>query len=490
MSKEKSVGPGGYCLKTILLVWNRKKRLLIKLKEFYLRPFYVYRRLGGVYYVLFLDPITHRRSAYRSLRTTNKELAIERAYAMLAEVPQKKDNTSDIMNIISVLSKKTLSHEEGAMLQALILDKCPELRPALQAQAAVVAPVSAAIAINNTKKKTPLLSYIADFWDFEHSDYVQDKLAHGQRIGKRYCYEQINLLKYWKEFFTDDVTLEELTVAQLREFERYLQKRHENKELKNSNGKPIGPLSTITMKNIIKCGGTSFKWAVKQGYIATNPEAALTNYSTVSKERGILSTEEARDLFKHGQWEDERYMVASLLAMITGMRLGEIQALRQCDIGDDMIYVRRAWSPNDGLKCPKNGKERKVPLPPEVRNKLLNLVAKNPHKNMFAESDGFVFWGTMPDKPLVSNQITEGFKNALHSIGITEKMREERNIVFHSWRHFYATTIAHDVDEKHAQMVLGHETPAMTKHYADHQRAKDLEEMTTITNELYRNIMA
>ena len=455
-----------------------------------MKPFYIYQRGSGFYYADYYDPITHRRCARRSLETTDKNEATAKAWALLGNIPKNPTKPSDILNIISVLSKKTLSHEEGTMLQALILDKCPELRPALQAQAVAVAPGSAATAINTNKKKTPLLSYIANFWDYEKSDYVHDKLAHGQRIGKRHCYEQGNLVKYWREFFKEDVMLEDLTVVQLREFECYLQKRHENKELKNTNGKPIVPLSTMTMKNIIRCGGISFGWAVKQGYISMNPESALTNYSIVSKERGILSAEEARELFKHGQWEDERYRVASLLAMITGMRLGEIQALRRCDIGDDMIYVRRSWSSADGLKCPKNGKERKVPLPPEVRNELMKLVAKNPHKNMFAESDGFVFWGTMPDKPLVSNQITEGFKNALHSIGITEKMREERNIVFHSWRHFYATTMVHDVDEKHAQMVLGHETPAMTKHYADHQRAKDLEEMTNITNELYKKLMA
>ncbi|MCR4940777.1 MAG: tyrosine-type recombinase/integrase [Treponemataceae bacterium] len=457
-----------------------------------MRPFYIFKRAGNNYYAQFHDPVTHRCIAVRSMGTKNKEEALAKAWSMFSGIQKKEPQESEIMGIINTLSRKSYRLEEIAMLQTLIQTKYPELRPAVSAQSVTASTVPDILEHTAfiPQKKTPLLKYIADFWDFEKSDYVQDKLAHGQRIGKRHCYEQANLVKYWREFFTDDATLEELTVTQLREFERYLQKRHENTVLKNSNGKPITPLSTATMKNIIRCGGISFGWAVKQGYISSNPEDALTQYSTVSKERGILSAEEARELFKHGQWEDERYRVASLLAMITGMRLGEIQALRRCDIGDDMIYVRRAWSPVDGLKCPKNGKERKVPLPPEVRKELLDLVSKNPHKNMFAESDGFVFWGTMPDKPLVSNQITEGFKNALHSIGITEKMREERNIVFHSWRHFYATTIAHDVDEKHAQMVLGHETPAMTKHYADHQRAKDLEEMTSITNALYKKLMA
>lgn len=459
-----------------------------------MKPFYVYRRASGLYYALFIDPVTNSRCAYRSLNTTDKECALEKAYALLAEVPKKKKKHSEVMRLIAMLAERTITHDEGVLLQSLLLSKCPELRQAVSAPAVTATSVTTTTTTVTTaaasSRRTPLLAYIANFWDYKKSEYVQDKLAHGQRIGQRHCYEQENLVKYWREFFTEDDTLEDLNVTQLREFERYLQKRHETPGLKNANGKPVTPLSTSTMKNIIRCGGISFGWAVKQGYIATNPESGLTNYSSVTKERGILSAEEARDLFKLGTWEDERYRIASLVAMITGLRIGEIQGLRRCDIGDDMLYIRRAWSPVDGLKCPKNGKERKVPIPPEVRQELLKLVSQNPHKNMFAETNGFVFWGTMPDKPLVAHQITDGFKNALYTIGITEEMRAERNIVFHSWRHFYATTIVHDVDEKHAQMVLGHETPAMTKHYADHQRAKDLEEMTTITNDLYKRLMA
>lgn len=458
-----------------------------------MKPFYLYKRSGGLYYAEYNDPITGTRITVRSLETKDRETAIEKAYKLLLSIPKKK-TTSPVMDVIQMLSSKSMSSEEGALLQSLILSKCPELRMAVSAPAVTASSVTTITTTISepaaAKPKHPLLRYISHFWDYKKSEYVQDKLAHGQRIGQRHCYEQSNLVKYWREFFTEDITLEELTVNHLREFERYLQKRHETPGIKNANGKPVHALSTTTMKNIIRCGGISFVWAVKQGYIAKNPEDALTNYSTASKERGILSVEEARDLFKLGTWEDERYRVASLVAMITGLRIGEIQGLRRCDIGDDMLYIRRAWSPVDGLKCPKNGKERKVPIPPEVRQELLKLVSQNPHKNMFAETNGFVFWGTMPDKPLVSNQITEGFKKALYSIGITEEMRAERNIVFHSWRHFYATTMVHDVDEKHAQMVLGHETPAMTKHYADHQRAKDLEEMTTITNNLYKKLMA
>lgn len=455
-----------------------------------MRPFYLFKRAGNIYYAQFQDSVTHRRCAVRSMGTNNKEEALARAWAMVAESPRKQTAPSDVMNFIALLTDKSYQVEELLMLQKLMESKYPELKRTMAVSATMVTGQTEELSAGAPQRKTPLLSYITNFWDYENSEYVQDKHAHGQRIGQRHCYEQSNLVKYWREFFSETTTLEELSVEMLRDFEKYLQKRHENPGIKNANGKPVIPLSTSTMKNIIRCGGISFGWAVKQGYIKTNPEQALTNYTTVSKERGILSPEEARKLFKYGTWEDERYRVASLVAMITGLRIGEVQAIRLCDIGDTMLYVRNSWSSVDGLKCPKNGRERKVPIPPEIRAELLKLVSKNPHKNMFKEADGFVFWGTMPDKPIVAHQITDGFKKALYSIGITEKMRAERNIVFHSWRHFYATTMVNTLDERHAQMVLGHETPAMTKHYANHQREEDLEEMTTITNELFKKLMA
>lgn len=444
-----------------------------------MKPFYLYKQNNN-YYARFNDLLTHRSYACRSLKTDNREIAFERAYTMLIEGIQKLNRPSDVQNFISLLSQKNYPSEDIAMLLGVILGKYPEFKVMVGTGPSTTVP----------KKKTPLLAFIANFWDYENSEYVQDKIAHGQRIGQRHCYEQSNLVKYWREFFSETDTLEDLTASQLREFEKYLYTRHLTSGLTNPNGKPVQALSISSRKNIIRCGGISFGWAVKMGFIEKNPEDALTQYVTVPKDRGILSPEEARDLFKYDTWDDERYRLASLVSMITGLRLGEVQALRLCDIGDNVLYIRRSWSPVDGLKCPKNGKERKVPLPPEVRTQLLKIASQNPHKNMFEETGGFVFWGDSPSKPLDAHQITDSFKKALRSIGITEELRKERNIVFHSWRHFYATTIAHDVDERHAQMILGHETPAMTKHYADHQREKDFDEMVTITNELYRQFMA
>lgn len=60
------------------------------------------------------------------------------------------------------------------------------------------------------------------------------------------------------------------------------------------------------------------------------------------------------------EWDNDEAKIANELAMHTGMRAREIQALTVDDLGEDEIYVRRSWSKYDDLKCCKNGEERSV----------------------------------------------------------------------------------------------------------------------------------
>ncbi len=53
---------------------------------------------------------------------------------------------------------------------------------------------------------------------------------------------------------------------------------------------------------------------------------------------------------------------ANLLAMYTGMRASEVQALRVCDIHENYIWISHGWDDHIGLKTPKNGEERPVPI--------------------------------------------------------------------------------------------------------------------------------
>jgi integrase len=53
-------------------------------------------------------------------------------------------------------------------------------------------------------------------------------------------------------------------------------------------------------------------------------------------------------------------------------------------------------------------------------------------------------------------------------IGISDEERRERNIVFHSWRHYCAKNLAQVTNRAIGMAILGHKTSVMFDHYAAH----------------------
>jgi integrase len=159
----------------------------------------------------------------------------------------------------------------------------------------------------------------------------------------------------------------------------------------------------------MKAGKTALGWAYQEGMISTNSADGLLRFSGESKKRGVLTFQEVALVFEV-KWSDSRAYTANLLAVTTGLRSGEVLALRKSDIGvnENILFVRHSWAYTDGLKSPKNGEERKVPLLPEVREQLLELLKENPHEG----DEPFIFYGMMKDKPMCNRILLEYLKEA------------------------------------------------------------------------------
>ena len=145
------------------------------------------------------------------------------------------------------------------------------------------------------------------------------------------------------------------------------------------------------------------------------------------------------------------------------------------------MNVKYSWSNHDGLKCPKNGEARRVPLLPEVRAKLLELARDNPYG-----PEGFIFYGNLADKPINRNVLLDGLKEALAGIGIDA---EGRGIVLHSWRHFYAARMVDCMTADQVSRVTGHKSRAVYEEYADHITEENLEEVGRVGAEVFGNIL-
>jgi integrase len=165
-------------------------------------------------------------------------------------------------------------------------------------------------------------------------------------------------------------------------------------------------------------------------------------------------------------------------AALTGMRRGEICALRWTDIHADVIVVARSLVKIKGEThegTTKTHQVRRIALDPLANGLLtaqLNYYRESAVKaDVVPRADGYVFFG-FPDGSisLHPDSLSAAFKRISIRAGV-------ENLHFHSLRHFSATQlIAAGVDVRTVANRLGHADPSMTLRVYSHaleQKDKD-----------------
>ena len=174
----------------------------------------------------------------------------------------------------------------------------------------------------------------------------------------------------------------------------------------------------------------------------------------------------------------QSFDVAIFICLKTGLRLGEICALKWGDINLDrgMLSVCRTIS---RIKNVDNLKEktvlyvgepktldscRKIPLP----NSLLEVLRQN------ALPDDFYVASGAPNKPTEPRTMQRRFKTVLSKAGV-------RDINFHVLRHTFATKcVERGFDIKSLSMILGHSDVNITLNTYVHPSYERLRSMMTL----------
>ena len=98
------------------------------------------------------------------------------------------------------------------------------------------------------------------------------------------------------------------------------------------------------------------------------------------------------------------------------------------------------------------------------------MADKNPHK------DTLIFWSdSSPDTPIAGSYINKYYYAALAAIGITEEKRRERNIDFHSLRHFFNSMLRGQIDDSNLRLIVGHQSERMSDNYTHEVRERLLQ---------------
>jgi len=430
-------------------------------------PFSVFKRTDRPYYLVsfkddagnFLPPVSTKKKT--------EDEAMEIAFKWLRDgIPQKRTSLTETSSPeempalrVNDLSLKDVVRKIKTKDEALIL--LNELKRLNWVKSFV---------LSDTPGAVDFIAYLKDFWDWENSPYIKEKMRRAHGIHKCHCKNQLQAVgKYWEKFFKGRY-LGDITAEDMDAFITYMGEID---------------VSAARRNTVIKAGFKALRWAFAKNKILIDPTRGHIMFTGEERKRHILNPTMAAAAFRT-VWKDDRAKLANMLASVTGMRSGEILALRLQDLGPDCIYVRSSWNRMDKMKTTKNNKPRKVEIPfPELIYGLAEMAKQNPWST---SPDSFIFWADIKkDKPMDARLLVVGLREALVQVGFSED--EAKKYMFHGWRHFFTSYMVKKLDRKLLKSQTGHLTDDMIELYADHETEGDRDTIHNVSKETFAGLL-
>lgn len=205
-----------------------------------------------------------------------------------------------------------------------------------------------------------------------------------------------------------------------------------------------------TRKCILKYVKRIFQMALEEGILDKNPCVGI-KIRLPEVDQMVLTNSEAEVFLKEAKAVNHRFYDIWVAALMTGMRSGELYALRWTDIDFDsqMISVTRQWTSKDGFGPTKTRLSRVVPLSDELSVFLKELKIRGgseefvlPHLTEWTRGD--------------QAKVTKDFCNA---IGITP-------VKFHDLRATFITNLlARGESLARVMSIVGHSELKTTNGY-------------------------
>jgi integrase len=194
----------------------------------------------------------------------------------------------------------------------------------------------------------------------------------------------------------------------------------------------------------------------------TNPVASVKRLAIKydGRVRDFYSPEEVHAIIRAA--DNEQDGIAILVAAFTGLRRGELLALRWRDVDfvGQVIRVEHSYDHEVGLVTPKSHKMRSVPMSPKVAQALARLELRGHHR----ERDDFVFVG-QTGGALDGSALRRRYDRAV-------KRAKVKRLTFHELRHTFGTVAAKAaLSGRELQEWLGHADLKTTQRYL-HYRAR------------------
>lgn len=227
-------------------------------------------------------------------------------------------------------------------------------------------------------------------------------------------------------------------------------------------------LSAASVRKVVQVFSLILDGAVNEGRLSRNPARGVNLPRVVKQEHRYLTHRQVAELandcgypndvskhVSHAERENETYRLVVLFLAYTGVRWGEMAALRvsRLDLEKRRAVIAQSVTPVQGRGLvwgtPKSHQRRSVPIPKFLAEELAPLIDGK-------VSDGLVFPSVRSGEPIRVTAFKRTFRRAAEAIGVPD-------LHPHDLRHTAASlSIAAGADVKVVQQMLGHASATMT----------------------------
>jgi integrase len=258
-------------------------------------------------------------------------------------------------------------------------------------------------------------NYAGKFFLWDSCPHVARLREEGKSITKRYvAIQRTNLETHVLKSRLQKMRLQDIRRSHILDFRTSITKKD---------------LASGTVNKIMSVLRVIFNEAVYRQDIVVNPMIGVSDIKDNAKPTGIFSIEELDRLFPDDFkqiWNEVLDYTCFFLAATTGMRRGEVLALKWKHIHFDQGYisVEEAWKDLDTTGPPKSNHSRTVPMANILRERLIlrweDTYNKSHDDLVFCNIDGSrlgeTWWKKRFDKALERAEIpTEGRRLRPHS---------------------------------------------------------------------------
>jgi hypothetical protein len=168
------------------------------------RQFYLHRR-RSLFYVQFTDPVTRRRlSALSTGKTTHDDALLVVYDWMKNGIPEKQARCTEekrrglpeklaIGQLLASLKEAEITESDIVKIEKILRDKG----------------LVTLIVRKDSPQAELFTDYLARFWDYDRSPYVEEKHSHKLNITRKHTLESLERVhRYWVPYFKDKAIIE------------------------------------------------------------------------------------------------------------------------------------------------------------------------------------------------------------------------------------------------------------------------------------------